>query len=88
MNKKFILLKRTYPISKYKRNCDGFKFIIENSDEKKRKMLGLINLKSTIDKNEKYIYQVGKENGKFKTKYISFENFEIIRKYFFGLNDD
>lgn len=79
---KFILLKRTHPKSKFDRECDGYKHIIKNSTENERIELGIVNLCNIIHKDERYIYQVGKENGKFKTMSISFENFEIIRKHF------
>ncbi|NJO64457.1 MAG: hypothetical protein HC836_41835 [Richelia sp. RM2_1_2] len=87
MAKKFTLLKRTYPISQIDRPCDGYKYIMENTTEEKRKELGLENLKETIVKGEKYIYQAAKED-KFKYSCISMENFEIIRLNFFGEKDD
>ena len=85
----FVLLKRTYPISQYDRYCDGYDFIMKNTTLKERKKMGINDnkLQKTIKKNEKYIYEVGKENGVFKTLSISFSNYAIIRKYFFGVSD-
>jgi hypothetical protein len=91
---KFFFLKRTYPISQFDRECDGYRYIIENTTEKEREELNinLDNLKTTIKKGEKYMYEVGKfglkKNKGFEVKYISLENFEIIRKKIFGTKDD
>ena len=92
---KFALLKRIYPISKFDRECDGYKYIIENTTEEQRNSLGIeINkLKKMILTGEKYIYEVGKFGDKknienFQTKYISLENFELIRKKILQTNDD
>jgi len=86
----FVLLKRTYPISKYNRYCDGYFYIMKHTTPEERKKWGIDNnkLQQIIKKNEKYIYEVGKENGLFKTMSISFSNYEIIRKHIFGLKDD
>ena len=35
--KDFELLKRTYPVSRYDRLCDGYDYIIKNSTEEERK---------------------------------------------------
>lgn len=88
--KEFTLLKRTYPISTSDRECDGYKYLIENTTEQQRKEWGVDDnkLKSIIKENEKYIYQVGKENNEFKTFSSSFENYAIIRKYIFGIVDE
>lgn len=87
---KFTLLKRTYPTSKEDRECDGYKYIMENSTVEQRIAAGIEDdkLKKLILSGETYMYQVGKEDNKFKTKYISLENFEIIRMNFFGNQDD
>jgi hypothetical protein len=86
----FILLKRTYPISTSDRECDGYKYLLENTTLEQRKEWGLNddNLKKIIKEKEKYIYQVGKEKGKFKTFSSSFENYAIIRKFIYGIVDD
>jgi len=90
----FSFLKRTYPISNFDRKCDGFTYIVENTTEEQRKELDIdLNiLKQTISKGEKYMYEVGKFGTKkkqgFEAKYISLENFEIIRKKIFGTKDD
>lgn len=87
---KFILLKRTYPTSKEDRECDGYKYIMKNSTPEERIKAGIDDnkLKKIILSGETYMYQVGKEDKKFKTTYISLENFEIIRMNFFGNQDD
>ena len=91
---KFSFLKRTYPISDFDRNCDGYIYIVENTTKEQRKELDidLNTLKQIIKKGEKYMYEVGKfgiKRGKgFEVKYISLENFEIIRKKIFGTKDD
>jgi len=86
----FILLKRTYPISTADRECDAYKYLIENTTEEQRKEWGVEteSLKRIIKENEKYIYQVGKENGQFKVFSSSFENYAIIRKFIYGIVDD
>lgn len=88
--KEFVLLKRTYPISADDRECDAYKYLLENTTEEQRKEWGvdLASLKQVIKANEKYIYQVGKENGQFKTFSSSFENYAIIRKFIYGIADD
>ena len=88
--KDFELLKRTYPVSQYDRPCDGYDYIIKNSTEEERKEWGLdINeLQKVIKKDEKYIYQVAKENGEFKIMYLCFSNYAIIRKFIFKLEDE
>jgi len=87
---KFTLLKRTYPTSKDDRECDGYKYLMENFTKEERITVGIDDdkLKKIIFSGETYMYQVGKEDNKFKTKYISLENFEIIRINFFGNQDD
>lgn len=86
----FIYLKRTFPHSMYERDCDAYKFFIENSTNEQRKEWNIdINLlQKTIKPYEKYIYQVAKENGQFKTLSSSFSNFAIVRKYIFGIKDE
>jgi hypothetical protein len=86
----FTLLKRTYPISTVERECDAYKYLMENTTEVQRKKWGIdtATLKPVIKENEKYIYQVGKENGEFKTIATSFENYAIVRKFIYGIADD
>jgi hypothetical protein len=86
----FILLKRTYPISTSDRECDAYKYLIDNTTEEQRKEWGLVteSLKRIIKENEKYIYQVGKEKGQFNVFSSSFENYAIIRKFIYGIVDD
>lgn len=85
----FELLKRTYPVSQIERYCDGYDYIINNSSWIERKKWGINkrNLQRIIKKGEKYMYIVGKENGVFKYLSVSFSNYEIIRKHFFGFDD-
>lgn len=84
MMKKFELLKQTFPISQFDRECDGYKFIIENTSKTKRITFGIEEdkLQKIIKKGEKYLYRVGKQNGKFKAMTIALSNFKIIRKYY------
>lgn len=82
----FELLKRTYPVSQYERNCDGYDYIIKNTTPEQRKSFG--DLQRTIKEGEKYIYQVAKEGKEFKTRCISFANYSIIRKNLFKLDDE
>lgn len=86
----FLLLKRTYPISTTERECDAYKFLIENTTEDQRNEWGIDSksLKTIIKENEKYIYQVGKENGQFRTFSSCFENYAIIRKFIYGIVDE
>lgn len=88
--KEFVLLKRTYPISTSERECDGYKYLLDKTTEDERNSWGvdLSKLKQTIKENEKYIYQVGKENGEFRVFSICFENYAIIRKFIYGIADD
>lgn len=84
--KDFVLLKRTYPISQQDRYCDGYDYIIKNTTNEERNQLEIlnINIQKTIQTGEKYIYQVGKLNNKFKVMCVSFNNHKIIRRLFFG----
>jgi hypothetical protein len=86
----FILLKRTYPISKYDRYCDGYAYIMKNTTPEKRKEWGIEDkqLQQIIKKGEKYMYEVGKENNTFKTLSISFSNYAIIRKFIYDFDDE
>ena len=79
---KFELLKRTYPKSEFERVCDGYTYIMETTTEQERKSLDIEenDLQKTILAGEKYVYQVAKENGIFKTKAISFKNLAIIQE--------
>ena len=68
---------------------------MENTTEKQRKELeiDITKLKKIILEGEKYMYEVGKFGMKktkegFEARYISLENFEIIRKKLFGTKDD
>jgi hypothetical protein len=78
---KFELLKRTYPVSEFDRLCDGYDYIMVHSSKHS-------NLQRIIKKGEKFIYQVGKENGVFQVKCISFSNYRIIREELFDFNED
>lgn len=86
----FVLLKRTYPISTSEKECDAYKYLVSNTTEEERKEWGvdLSQLKQIIKENEKYIYQVGIENGQFKTFSSCFENYAIIRKFIYGIADE
>lgn len=86
----FVLLKRTYPVSEYDRPCDGFYFILDNTtiEERMEWRINARELQKVIKEGEKYIYQVGKENGVFKTMCLCFKNYEIIRKKIYKLEDD
>ncbi len=88
--KKFHLLKQTFPISEFDRECDGYKFIMERLPKQVRETLGIKddNLQKIIKSGEKYMYRVGKEDGKFSAMTISLSNFEIIRKNVFVLTDN
>ena len=88
MTKKFELLKQTFPISQFDRECDAYQYIIDNIEEEKRKELGINDLQQVIKEGEKYLYRVGKENGKFKYLCFSLTNFEIIRKYYYLFSDE
>ena len=87
--KEFQLLKQTFPISEFDRECDGYKFIMDNLPKEVRKELSIDDnkLQKIINAGEKYLYRVGKENGKFSAMTISLSNFEIIRKHIFVLTD-
>lgn len=86
----FELLKRTYPVSKFKRFCDGYEYILNNTTEEERKEWGieLNELQKIINPNEKYIYQVAKEGKEFKIMSMCFSNYSIIRKHIFGFEDE
>jgi len=89
--KDFELLKRTYPVSQKNRICDGYRYIMENTTPEERKEWGIIpnKLQQEIREGERYIYEVAKESYRiFKSKYISFSNFAIIRKHIFGIDDE
>jgi hypothetical protein len=85
----FELLKRTYPTSTFDRYCDGYEYILKNTNVEERTKWGIVDseLQRIIKKDEKYIYQVAKENKTFKVMHLSFKNYEIIRKKIFGLDD-
>ena len=87
---KFQLLKQTFPISEFDRECDGYAFIMERLPKPVREQLGIDDkkLQKLIMMGEKYMYRVGKENGKFSAMTISLANFEIIRKNIFLLTDE
>jgi len=88
--KDFELLKRTYPVSEFDRNCDGYYYILNNSTPELRKEwdINVHELQRVIKAGEKYIYQVAKEGREFKTMCLCFNNYTIIRKYIFKLDDD
>ena len=88
--KKFELLKQTFPISLYDRECDGYKFIMDNLPKEVRETLGIEDdkLQKIIKEDEKYLYRVAKQDGKFKYMCFSLSNFEIIRKHIFLLEDE
>ena len=88
--KDFELLKRTYPVSEFDRNCDGFVYILDNTTTEERKELKINarELQREIKAGEKYIYQVAKENGEFKIMCLCFSNYAIIRKKIFGFEDE
>lgn len=90
MTKKFELLKRTYPVSKFERYCDGFSYIMKNSTLEDRDKHNIVEneLQKTIQQGERYLYMVGKENGKFKTQSVSFSNYKLIREMFYETNDN
>jgi len=87
--KKFELLKRTYPISQFKRLCDGYDYIMRNTSPEQREEWNLPDkLQQKIKINEKYIYQVAKHDGEFMVMSLSFSNYEIIRKKMFEFKDE
>ena len=90
MSKDFELLKRTYPISQHDRFCDGYDYIMKNSTPEERQEWGIDEkgLQCTIKQGEKYIYQVAKEGKEFKTMYLCFANYAIIRKKIFKFEDE
>ena len=68
----FTQLKRTYPVSLWQRECDGYAYIMENSTEEERIKWGIdFELQEFIEIDEKYIYEVGKIGKKFTTKSTS-----------------
>jgi hypothetical protein len=87
---KFQLLKQSFPTSQFDRECDGYNYIMENTSKIERESLGIDDEKlvQTIKKGEKYMYRVGKEEGKFKTMSMALSNFEIIRKHYFLFSDE
>ena len=88
--RKFQLLKQTFPVSEFDRECEGYKFIMEHLPPIVRKKLEIDDrkLQRIIVGGEKYMYRVGKENGKFSAMTISLANFEIIRKHIFVFSDE
>lgn len=88
--KDFELLKRTYPVSQFRRYCDGYDFIMKNSSPEKRQEWGIVDkeLQRVIEEGEKYIYQVAKEGKDFKIMCLCFKNYEIIRKKIFKFEDE
>ncbi len=86
----FELLKRTYPVSEFDRNCDGYDYIVRNSTDEERLEweINLNDLQRVIKAGEKYIYQVAKEGKQFKIMCLCFNNYAIIRKHIFKLDDD
>ena len=88
--KDFELLKRIYPVSEYDRYCDGYLYILDNTSPEERKewKINARELQREIKAGEKYIYQVAKEGKNFKIMSMCFENYAIIRKYIFGIDDE
>lgn len=88
--KDFELLKRTYPVSEIDRYCDGYIYLLDNTTVEQRMewKINLRELQREIKVGEKYIYQVGKDNGAFKVMSMCFSNYAIIRKYIFGIDDE
>ena len=88
--KDFELLKRTYPVSEFNRNCDGFVYILDNTttEERIEWKINARELQREIKKDEKYIYQVAKVHGEFKAMCLSYSNYAIIRKFIFGIDDE
>lgn len=88
--KDFELLKRTYPVSEFNRNCDGFLYILDNttSEERLEWKINIKELQRIIKEGEKYIYQVAKDNYVFKAMCLSYSNYAIIRKHIFGIDDE
>jgi len=88
--KDFDLLKRTYPVSQTDRYCDGYKYILENTTSRQRRINNIRkkSLQRVIKAGEKYIYQVAKDNGVFRAMCLSFSNYAIIRKHIFGIEDE
>jgi len=88
--KDFELLKRTYPVSEFNRNCDGYIYILDNTTTEQRKTwrINAKELQREIKTGEKYIYQVAKEQRAFKIMSMCFENYAIIRKHIFGIDDE
>jgi hypothetical protein len=86
----FMLLKRTYPISQFERECDAYNYLFQHTTEEQRAGWGvdISKLKKTILANEKYIYQVAKEGDEFRAFYCTYENYAIVRKFIFGIVDD
>jgi len=86
----FELLKRTYPVSKFDRFCDGYDYILNNSTEEERIEWNIDTneLQRIIRSGEKYIYQVAKEGHEFKIMCLCFTNYAIIRKKIFKFDDD
>jgi hypothetical protein len=63
---------------------------LENTTEEEREDWGIDvkKLQREIKGGEKYIYQVAKEGKLFKIMSMCFDNYRIIRKYIFGLEDE
>lgn len=80
---KFILLKQSFPKSRKERKCDAYEIIMQQTSQEERKKLGLedSDIVDIINPGDRYLYRVGKEDGKFKALHISFINYEIINKY-------
>ena len=90
MPRDFDLLKRTYPISEFDRYCDGYEYILKHTTPRLRRKLNIKKnkLQRVIKGGEKYIYQVAKEEGEFRTMCLCFSNYAIIRKHIFGIDDE
>ena len=88
--KDFELLKRTYPVSEFDRNCDGYLYILDNTSTEERKewRINARELQREIKEGEKYIYQVAIDQGIFRMLCLSYSNYAIIRKHIFKLDDE
>jgi hypothetical protein len=86
---KFTLLKQSFPKSRKERKCDAYHIIMQESSLEEREKAGLNDndIVKIINGGDRYLYRVGKENGKFKALHISIINFGIIRKYLSHLFD-
>lgn len=84
------IFKSAYYHSKKERDCDGYKYVVENTTEEERIKLGfsLDDLQQKIGKGEQYLYRAGiDDDHSFNAMYISLKSFEVLRKKYFGMED-